>query len=105
MEIYGASVRRAQYDMYPCDLAQGEVRIASTSTLKIDESPVTCGEPARRTDHIEQSHNARARDGVWDKNVVLNSGSAVRFDLRDFGNCWSFRVEGRRVGSFVDIWA
>ena len=37
----------AQYDMYPCNLAQGEVKVTSTSTLKIDESLVTCGEPAR----------------------------------------------------------
>ena len=75
----------AQYDMYPCHLAQGEVKVTSTSILKINESPVTCGEPARRTDHIDQSDNNKVRDGVWDQNVVVKSGNVVRLDLRDSG--------------------
>ena len=49
------------------------------------ERPVTCGEPARRTDTIDKYHNTRARNGVRDKNVFVNSWSAVRFDLRDSG--------------------
>ena len=61
------------------------MKVAPTSTLDIDESPVTCGEPARRTDNIDNYHNTRARDGVWDKSVFVNSGSTVRLDLRDSG--------------------
>ena len=64
-------------------MLQGEV--TSRSTLKIDESPVICGEPARRTDNIYKYHNNTARDGVWDKSVVVSSGNAVRFDMRDSG--------------------
>ena len=45
--------------------------MTSTSTWEIDESPVTCGEPASRTDNIDVFHNIRARDGVWDKKVVV----------------------------------
>ena len=44
---------------------------------------MTCGEPAWRTDDICTYRNSRARDSVWDQNVVVNSGIVVRFDLRD----------------------
>ena len=67
--------------MYPCNLAQGEVR-SSTSSSKIDESPVTCGEPARRTDNICTYRNTRARDGVRDVESNGKLRSSVRFDLR-----------------------
>ena len=74
------------------------------STLNIDESPVTCGEPARRTNNRCTYRNTRARDGVWDTNVVVNSGIVVRFDLinsvdvRDLGSGES-RVKESRVES------
>ena len=71
--------------MHPCNLAQGEVKVTSTSTLNIDESPVTCGELARRTDNVDKYYNTTARDGVWDKNVVVNCGNAVGFGLGDSG--------------------
>ena len=59
------------------------MRIASTSILEIDELPVTCGEPVRRTDNICTYRSTRARDEVWDMKSSGDSGSVVRFDLRD----------------------
>ena len=53
--------------------------------MKIDESPVICGEPAQRTDLIDKYRNTKARVGVWDKNIVVSSGNVVRSDLRDSG--------------------
>ena len=77
--------------------------MTSTSTLNIDEPPVTCGEPARRTDNIDQSYKARARDGVWDNNVVVNFGNDVRFYLRESEvlGVWESRVGESAVLSAI----
>ena len=62
------------------------MKSSTISSQKINETPVTCGEPARRTDSINTYRtNNMAWEGVWDQNHIMKSRNVVRFDLRDLG--------------------